>query len=128
MSNQRSNDAESFLSTGILILIVALVIGSSLPGVKKWFEEQVLFWKIVNPLMALASLYLVYDGYRSKERPLILLKFIAAFIWTGGRSLVLYEVFVHPFIEVMSVLGLGAFLALSLVDIFVKNPEERGFV
>jgi UDP-N-acetylmuramyl pentapeptide phosphotransferase/UDP-N-acetylglucosamine-1-phosphate transferase len=117
MSNQQQSDVPLIPSLGVFILIVALAIVSSLPSVKKWLTEQVLFWKIVNPLMALVSLYFVYDAFRSKEKILTPLKFLAIFMWTGSRTLVLYEVLVNPFMDLLSALGFLAFWALSLVGI-----------
>ena len=123
MLDQQQSNVKSVLATSILILLVVLAIISSLPSVKRWFGEQVLFWKIVNPLMALGSLYLVYDTFRSKAKIVIRLKFISALIWTGGRSLVIHEVLMYPFVGIMSTLGLFALSAFSLVDSLMASAQ-----
>lgn len=73
--------------------------------------------------MALGSLYLVYDSFRSKAKIIPRLQFIAALIWTGGRSLVIHEVLMYPLIGLMSTLGLFAFLAFSLVDLWTASAR-----
>ena len=101
MLDQQQSNVKSVLATSILILLVVLAIISSLPSVKRWFGEQVLFWKIVNPLMALGSLYLVYDTFRSKAKIVIRLKFISALIWTGvSLHAIMYQGFRHCAIDV----------------------------
>lgn len=118
MSNRQQSDAPLAPPTGIFVFLVVafLAFVSSLPSVKNWVGEQVLFWKIVNPLMALVSLYLVYDTFRSRAKIITRLKFIAALVWAGGRSLVIHEVLVYPVIELVSGLGFLAFLAFAFVD------------
>ena len=123
MSNQQQGNTKSVLATGTIIFIVALVIVSSLPSVKKLFGEQVLFWRIVYPLMAFVSMYAVYDAFRSKARVLTLLKFMSLLIWTGCRSLMIYEILVYPFVGLMSTLSLLSFLVLSLIEL-ATNRER----
>lgn len=124
MLKQQKLQSKSLSTLGFVVLAILLVIIFLLPPVKKWLNEIPYLFEVVYPLLALFSIYGLYQAYRSESGAFTLLKWVLLLVATGSSVLAVYGA--GAFFFTLRQIGAVAFIVLEIGHTLVGGfPSEE---
>ena len=105
------------IGTAALWLLVVIVF--LLPPVKRWFNEMPYLLEVLYPLLALFSLYLLYQAFRDKAGTFMLFKWALLLIATASATLAVYDA--GAIFHTIRLMSAEVFIVLQIGQILVES-------